>query len=130
MQSKGLEKVTSGYATWRWLSSIASKQSAWLLGSLSNRGGYEAWTVFLFRELQNPHFLDEFETTSDPWAKSKMIGQKISEISKEFKKLNSDEKAELAKKGELELKTGLELLKNEKKRVLELLQVVTTPLDS
>ncbi len=130
MRSKGIREVTPGYATWRWLSSIALKQGQWLLGSLAGRGGYEAWVAHLFNGLQDPRFIAKLESTPDPWIRSKMVGEKISELSREYAKLSSEEKAELAKKAEVELKAGIEMLKGEKTRVLELLKAVTAPLDN
>jgi hypothetical protein len=130
MNSKGISEVTAGYASWRWLSGVASKQGQWLLGSLANRGKYEAWVAYLFKGLQEPSFLVEFDSTTDPWAKSKLVGEKISQLSASFKKLSTEEKLELSKKAEVELKAGIELLKGEKTRVLELLKTVTAPVDS
>jgi hypothetical protein len=121
--------VTPGYATWRWLSSIAVKQSQWLLGSLSGRGGYEAWMSHLVSGFEDPDFITSLETTSDPWMRSKIVGEKISQLAKEYARLSKDQKADLAKRAEVELKTGLDMLTNEKKRVFELLRAVTAPLD-
>ena len=129
MKSKGIRDVTPGYATWRWLSSIAAKQGQWLLGSLAGRGGYEAWCSHLIQGLQDPTFLARFEATTDPWTRSRMVGQKISELARTYAKLTPDQKAELAKQAEVELKTGMEMLKGEKKRVLELLKAVTAAID-
>jgi hypothetical protein len=128
-KNKGLYSATPGYGTWRWLSGIAAKQASWLLGSLEGRGGYEAWMVHLLDGLQDTQFLAEFDKTSDPWQKSRMIGEKISALAKQYAELSRDEKAELAKKAEVEFKTGIEVLSREKKRVLELLKIVTDPLD-
>jgi len=128
-RSRGIYEVTPGYATWRWLSSIAAKQGQWLIGSLSGRGGYEAWVTKLVDGLQEPSFLGRLEATSDPWAKSKMVGQRISDIAKEYAALTREEKEELAKRAEVELRAGMEILSQEKKRVLELLKAVTDPLD-
>ena len=129
MKSKGIRDVTPGYATWRWLSSIAAKQGQWLLGSLAGRGGYEAWVAHLIQGLQEPRFLATFETTTDPWTRSRMVGQKISELARAYARLTPEEKAELAKQAEVELKAGMEMLKGEKKRVLGLLREVTATID-
>lgn len=129
-RSKGIYDVTAGYGTWRWLSGIAAKQASWLLGSLEGRKGYEAWMVHLVDGLQDTRFLAEIEKTSDPWQKSKLVGQKISVLAKQYARLRREEKAELAKRAEVELKAGIEVLSHEKKRVLELLKTVTAPLDS
>ena len=128
MKSKGIYRVTPGYATWRWLSSIAAKQGQWLLGSLSGRGGYEAWIAHLVQGLQDPKFLTAFEAATDPWHRSRIVGEKISALAKEYADLSSEQKAELAKKAEVELKAGLEMLSSEKKRVFDLLKAVTDPI--
>jgi len=73
--------------------------------------------------------LAEFDKTSDPWQKSKLIGEKISALAKQRAGLSREERAELAKKAEVEFKAGKEVLSHEKKRVLELLRIVTEPLD-
>jgi hypothetical protein len=129
MKSKGVYGVTPGYATWRWLSSIAVKQGQWLLGSLAGRGGYEAWMAHLVQGLQDPKFIAALEATSDPWRRSRIVGEKISELAKEYAGLSRERKEELAKRAEVELKAGLEMLGSEKKRVFELLKAVTAPLD-
>ena len=129
MKSKSIYKVTSVYGTWRWLSGIAVKQSMWLLGSLSGRGGYEAWMTFLIDGLQDPKFIAKLEETQDPWLRSRIVGEKISALAKDFAKLSGEQKDELAKRAEIELKAGIEMLSKEKKHLLELLKTVTAPLD-
>jgi hypothetical protein len=79
--------------------------------------------------LQNVVFLAEVEKTSDPWQKSKLFGEKISALSKQYARLSREKKAELAKRAEVELKAGLEVLSNKKKRVVELLKTLTAPID-
>lgn len=129
MKSKGVYRVTPGYATWRWLSSIAVKEGQWLLGSLAGRGGYEAWIAHLVQGLQDPEFLAAFEAATDPWRRSRIVGERISELAKEYADLSSEQKSEFAKRAEVELKAGLEMLSDEKKRVFDLLKAVTAPLD-
>jgi hypothetical protein len=85
--------------------------------------------VYLIDGLQDAQFLADFDKTSDPWQKSKLIGEKISALAKQYAGLSREEKAELAKRAEVEFKAGIEVLRNEKKRVLELLKIVTDPLD-
>ena len=79
--------------------------------------------------MQDPKFLAAFETATDPWERSRIVGEKISELAKEYADLSSEQKAEFAKRAEVELKAGLEMLSGEKKRVFDLLKVVTDPLD-
>jgi hypothetical protein len=81
----------------------------------------------LTKGLQDPDFLLRFEATSDPWDRSKLVGQKISELRESFRVLNEDQRAELAKQAEVEFKTGLELLGRDKKTIQELIALVDPP---
>lgn len=124
---KGIHKLTAGWASWRWLSGVSSKEKQWFLGTLRGRGGYEAWMVHLASGLQNPDFLLKFEGTSDPWERSKLVGQKISELRKSYRAMNEEQRVELAKQAEVELKTGLELMGKDKKTIQELITLVDPP---
>jgi len=126
-QSKGIHKLTAGWASWRWLSGVSSKEKQWFLGTLAGRSGYEAWMVHLAGGLQNPDFLLKFEGTSDPWERSKLVGQKISELRKSYRAVTDEQRAELAKQAEVELRTGLELMSKDKKIIQELLALVDPP---
>ena len=128
-KGKGIHKFSAGWASWRWLSGVSSKEKQWFLGTLMGRGGYEAWMAHLVKGLQDPNFLMKFEATSDPWERSRLIGKKISELAKEFKKLSPEQKKELAKKAEVELKTGIELMTKEKKEITSLIKTITTLTD-
>jgi len=81
----------------------------------------------LARGLQDPDFLLKFEGTSDPWERSKLVGQKISELRKSYKDISNEQKAEMAKQAEVELKTGLELMGKDKKTIQELIALVDPP---
>ena len=124
---KGIHKLTAGWASWRWLSGVSSKEKQWFLGTLMGRGGYEAWMAHLARGLQTPVFLLKFEGTADPWERSKLVGQKISELRKSYKDISNEQKAEMAKQAEVELKTGLELIGKDKKIIQELIALVDPP---
>jgi len=126
-KGKGIHKLTAGWASWRWLSGISSKERQWFLGSLMGRGGYEAWMTHLTKGLQEPKFLLKFERTSDPWERSKLVGQKISELRKSYKAMPAEQRAELAKQAEVELRTGLELMGKDKKTIQELIALVDPP---
>ena len=91
------------------------------------RGGYEAWMTHLTKGLRDRNFLLKFEATADPWERSKLVGQKISELRKSFRALTDEQRAELAKQAEVELRTGLELLVKDKKTIQELLALVDPP---
>jgi len=69
------------------------------------------------------------EKTSDPWQRSRLVGEKISQLAKEFSKLTKEQKDELAQRAEIELKAGTELMKKDKENILELLKTVMAPLD-
>lgn len=68
-----------------------------------------------------------FEAETDPWARSKLVGQKISELRKSFMKMTDEQRAELARQGEVELKTGLDLMGKDKKTIQELIALVDPP---
>ena len=124
---RGIHKLTAGWASWRWLSGVSSKEKQWFLGTLRGRGGYEAWMVHLASGLQNPDFLLKFEGTSDPWERSKLVGQKISELRKSYRAMNEEQRVELAKQAEVELITGLGLMGKDKKTIQELITLVDPP---
>jgi len=125
---KGIRGFSAGWASWRWLSGVGSKEKSWFLGVIHGRGGYQSWMTHLVRGLQDPDFLLKFEAETDPWARSKLVGQKISELRKSFIKMTDEQRAELARQGEVELKTGLELMGRDKKTVQELITLVDPPL--
>jgi hypothetical protein len=124
---KGMHKLTAGWASWRWLSGISSKEKQWFLGSLMGRGGFQAWMTHLTRGLQDTDFLLKFEAASDPWERSKLVGQKISDLRRTYKAMSEEQRAELAKQAEVEMKTGLELLGRDKKTIQDLISLVDPP---
>jgi hypothetical protein len=125
--SRGMQKLPAGWSAWRWLSGVSSKEKQWFLGTLNGRGGYEAWSAHLAKGLQEREFLLKFEGMSDPWDRSRRVGQKISELRKSFRALTEDQRIELGKQAEVELKTGLELLGRDKKTIQDLISLVDPP---
>jgi hypothetical protein len=83
----------------------------------------------LVQGFQDPGFIAALESTSDPWQRSRIVGKKTSGLAREYAGLTREEKEELAKRAEVELKTGLIMLSSEKKPVFELLKAVTEPFD-
>lgn len=81
----------------------------------------------LARGLQDHDFLLKFEGTSDPWERSKLVGQKISELRRSYRAMSGEERTELAKQAEVEMKTGLELIGKDKKTIQELIALVDPP---
>jgi hypothetical protein len=77
--------------------------------------------------LQDPNFLLQLERTSAAWERSKLVGMKISELRMSHRALSEDQRAELAKQTETELKTCLELLGHDKKTIRDLIQLVDLP---
>ncbi|OLD01863.1 MAG: hypothetical protein AUJ07_10430 [Crenarchaeota archaeon 13_1_40CM_3_53_5] len=75
----------------------------------------------------DPKFLLRFESERDPWQRSKMVGQKISQLRESFRKLTDEQRAELAKAGEVEMVTGLQMLGKDKKLITELVELVDPP---
>jgi hypothetical protein len=125
--TKGIHNLSAGWATWRWLSGVNQKEKSWFLGTLQGRGGYESWMVHLTRGLQDANFLLMFEGATDPWERSKMVGQRISELRASFLKMPEAQRTELAKGAETELRTGLELMGKDKKTIQELIALVDPP---
>jgi hypothetical protein len=119
--------MSAGWATWRWLSGVNQKEKSWFLGTLSGRGGFEAWMADLTRGLQDANFLLTFEGATDPWDRSKIVGQRISELRASFQKMPEAQRTELAKSAETELRTGLELMGKDKKTIQELIALVDPP---
>lgn len=122
-----MQKLSSGWASWRWLSGVSQKEKNWLLGTLQRRGGYEAWAAHLTRGLQDTDFLLKFESATDPWERSRLVGERISSLRKSFRAMSEEQRVELAKEAETELRTGLELLGRDKKLVQELISIVDPP---
>lgn len=81
----------------------------------------------LTRGLQDSAFLLKFEKTLDPWERSKIVGQKISDLRKSYRDMSEEERATLARQGEVELRTGLELIGKDKKLIQELIALVDPP---
>jgi hypothetical protein len=125
--SRGIHRLTAGWGSWRWLSGISSKEKQWFLGSLMGRGGFQAWMTHLTRGLQDTDFLLKFEAASDPWERSKLVGQKISDLRRTFRAMSEDQRVELAKEAEVEMKTGLQLLGRDKKVIQDLISMVDPP---
>jgi hypothetical protein len=125
--SRGMHRLTARWGSWRWLSGISAKEREWFLGSLRGRGGYESWMAHLTQGLQDHDFLLKFEGTSDPWDRSKLVGQRISELRRSFRLMTDEQRTELAKQAEVELKTGLELMGRDKKTIQDLIALVDPP---
>jgi hypothetical protein len=81
----------------------------------------------LTKGLQDTNFLLAFEGTNDPWERSKIVGQRISELRTSYRKMTEAERIELAKSAETELRTGLQILGKDKKTIQELIAIVDPP---
>jgi hypothetical protein len=125
--SRGINKLSAGWGTWKWLSGVSSKEKAWLIGSINGRGGYEAWMAHLTKGLQESNFLLRFEAETDPWSRSRLVGQRIGELRKTYRAMSDSQRAELAEQTEIELKTGLEILGKDKRMIQELISLVDCP---
>jgi hypothetical protein len=125
--TRRINRLSGGWGSWRWLSGVSAKERHWFLGTLMGRDGYEAWMAHLAKGLQNSDFLLAFEGTSDPWERSRIVGQKISELRRTYRTLSAEQRTELAKQAEVELKTGLELMGKDKKTIQELISLVDPP---
>jgi hypothetical protein len=119
-----LQDVSAGKSTYRWLAKIARSGPDWFLGSVQGRGNFGAWMVHLADGFRNVDFLLRFEGATDPWQRSRIVGEKVSELRKSFAKLTSEAKAELAKRSETELRSSMELLSKDKRAIMDLLVAV------
>lgn len=124
---KGMNRLAAGWASWRWLSGVSSKEKQWFIGTLRGRGGYESWMAHLTKGLQEPDFLLKFEGTSDAWERSRLVGERIRHLRESYRDMTQEERTELARQTEVELKTGLELLGRDKKTIQDLITLVDPP---
>lgn len=125
--TEDINALTAGWASWRWLSGAACKERQWLLGIIRNRRKYESWMVYLSKGLQEQNFLLRYETTTDPWERSKQVGQRISELRKAYRAMTPEQRAELAAQAEVELRAGLELVAKDKQMILNLITLADPP---
>lgn len=77
--------------------------------------------------LQDPEFLLKFEAETDPWTRSRLVGDRIGALRKTFREMTPDQLSELAKQAETELRTGLELMGRDKRMIQELVELVDPP---
>ena len=119
--------ISPGKAMFNWLYSIGAKQPRWFLGSLEGRARFGAWVAFLARGLSDPDFLLRFQQTTDVWERSKITGQQISKIRKQFAELSDAQKEELGRTSEAEFKAGVQLLGRDKALVMSLVEITDPP---
>jgi len=119
--------VSPGKAMFNWLYAIGAQQPKWFLGSLANRNRFGAWIAFLARGLADPDFLLKFQTTTDVWERSKLVGMRISAIRKQFAELSDSQKEELGRTSEAEFKAGVAMLGRDKSLVMSLVQITDPP---
>ena len=127
MPKKGIENLSPGYATYRWLYSIGAKQPAWFLGSIAGRSAFGAWIAHLAKGFANMDFMTKFQQIVDPWDRSRLVGMKISELRKSFAQLSKAEKEELGRQAEAEFKAGVEMLGRDKALIMQLVQITDPP---
>lgn len=77
--------------------------------------------------MQDADFLLKSEAATHPWDRSKIVGQRISELRASFLKMSEAQRIVLAKSAETELRTGLELMSKDKKTIRELIALVDPP---
>jgi len=122
-----LQRLGAGWGSWRYLAGATAKEKSWLLGTIQHRAGYGAWIAHLAKGLSDKDFLLEFESESDPWGKSRLVGQKIHELTLSFRKLTDNQRAELAAQAESELRIGLAQLIKDKTTLKSLIECVDPP---
>lgn len=81
----------------------------------------------LTKGLQEPDFLLKFEGTSDAWERSRLVGERIRHLRESYRDMTQEQRTELARQAEVELKTGLELLGRDKKTIQDLITLVDPP---
>ena len=79
------------------------------------------------RGLSDPDFLLRFQQTTDVWERSKITGQQISKIRKQFAELSDAQKEELGRTSEAEFKAGVQLLGRDKALVMSLVGITDPP---
>jgi len=84
--------MSAGKMTFRWVSGIAQKQASWFVGSLQGKPAYGAWVVFLVQGFRDNGFLLQFEQTSDPWARARLVGEKNPPATRSLRKANARRK--------------------------------------
>ena len=72
-------------------------------------------------------FLVAFDSEADPWARSKLVGQKIHDLTVSFRKLTDAQRSELAAQAESELRIGLAQLIKDKTTLKSLLDCLEPP---
>jgi hypothetical protein len=120
-------RKTPGEMAFLWLDGVRVKHNHWVGGSLRHRDKFEAWSNYLLNGLRSADFLTALESETDAWNRAKTVGQKVSELAANYRKLSDEQKAELAQETEVELKTGAKLLSQEKKEILEVVAAAADP---
>src|SRR5437660_11584760 len=115
--------IFPGKAMFNWLYAIGAQQPKWFLGSLANRNRFGAWIAFLARGLADPDFLLKFQTTTDVWERSKLVGMRISAIRKQFAVLSNSQNEELRRTSQPEFKAGVAMLGRDISLVMFLVKI-------
>jgi hypothetical protein len=119
--------LTSGELVYRWLDGSYSKKHNYAIGTIRNRHRFEAWAKYLTAGLSDSEFVAELQKQPDPWLRSRTVGERISQLKASYQQLTDDEKAQLARDTEIELKTGLEMVAKDKKQIVELITTAADP---
>src|SRR5207302_4317543 len=125
--AKGIKSMSAGKMYAAWLKDSKQLEKNWFMGILQNREGFAAWTSWFSRGMRAPGFLEQFDSLTDPWAKSRLVGERIREIRRTFRELTPAQREELSKDAEVELKAGLALLSRDKQMIRELLEIAEDP---
>lgn len=113
--------------TYLWLDGAKSKASHYVVGTVRHRGSYESWANYMLTGLRSTDFQSEVQSQTDPWRKAQTFGQKIKALATSYRELPEETKAQLALDTEVELKTGMKLVNDDKKAILELVATAADP---
>jgi hypothetical protein len=119
--------TTPGEMSYLWLNGVRAKGSNFVVGSVRHRAHFESWSNYLLSGLRNMEFLRELQAQTDAWSRARTVGQRISQLAATYHELSDEQKQELARETETELKAGAKLLNEDKKQILEIVASAAVP---
>jgi ATP-dependent exoDNAse (exonuclease V) alpha subunit len=119
--------TTPGEMSFLWLNGVRAKGSNFVVGSVRHRANFESWSNYLLSGLRSLEFLKEVQAQPDAWSRARAVGQRVSQLAANYRELSDEQKQELARETETELKTGAKLLNEDKKQILEIVASAADP---
>ncbi|HYY91582.1 MAG TPA: hypothetical protein VE955_06300, partial [Candidatus Dormibacteraeota bacterium] len=99
--ARGIKSMSAGKMYAAWFRNSKKLESNWFNGILQNPEGFAAWTSHFSRGLRDPAFLEKFDNATDPWSKSRLVGERIRELRRTFRELTPQQREELAKDAQI-----------------------------